>query len=73
MVVALVVGGPIGLVAGRMVWRAFAEYLGSVATPATPWASLALAAALLVVLANLAGEGPARRAGRTSVQSLRDD
>ena len=72
MVVALVVGVPIGLVVGRVVWQGFAEYLGSVATQ-TLHGRTSRAAALLIGLANLAGEGPARRAGRTSVQSLRDD
>jgi putative ABC transport system permease protein len=72
MVVALAVGLPLGLVVGRVAWRAFAEALGAVATPVLPVALIALAGVVLVAVANAVGEGPARRAARTSVQALRE-
>ena len=72
MAIAVMVGAPIGVVIGRAAWRTFAEDLGSAATPVVPVAFIVLAAAALLVVANAVGEGPARQAAHTSVQSLRD-
>ncbi|MEO6317473.1 MAG: FtsX-like permease family protein [Acidimicrobiales bacterium] len=72
MLVALVVGVPLGFVVGRVAWMAFASDLGAVSTPVLPILPVTVALAGLVVLANAVGEGPARRAARMSVQSLRE-
>ena len=42
MVGALVVGVPLGVVAGRLLWRAFADQLGVLADPASPWLAVVL-------------------------------
>lgn len=62
-VVALLVGLPLGVVAGRTSWSALAHQLRAAANPQVPLA-LALAAAAVLVIANLVGELPARRAAR---------
>jgi putative ABC transport system permease protein len=61
---SLVVVLPIGIVVGRVAWRAFADQLGAASDPRVPVALLAAVAVGLVVLANLMGEWPARLAGR---------
>ena len=54
---ALLIALPLGIVAGRLTWRAYAESLGVVPTPFVPWnelAGLAAATLLLAVLLDLA-------------------
>ncbi|HEX8771314.1 MAG TPA: FtsX-like permease family protein, partial [Acidimicrobiales bacterium] len=63
--VALVAGLPIGLIAGRWVWRVFAEGLGTVSDPVTPWTALALTIAAAVLVTNFIAAIPGRRAART--------
>jgi putative ABC transport system permease protein len=61
---ALVVGVPIGLVAGRVIWRTYAEGLGVVADPViAPWEIVAVVGAT-VLLALLVGTLAARRQAR---------
>jgi hypothetical protein len=62
MAVALVVGVPLGVAAGRIAWRAFADQLGVLTSPSTP--VLWLVATVLggVVIAVLAAAVPARLA-----------
>jgi hypothetical protein len=62
--VALAIGIPIGVLAGRAVYRSFAEQLGLVATPSTPVVVIAALAIVVLVMANLAAAVPARRARR---------
>lgn len=59
----LVVGLPLGVAAGRTVWRALAEQLGFAGDPATTTAVLMLVPAALGAMAVIA-HLPARRAGR---------
>jgi ABC-type lipoprotein release transport system permease subunit len=63
--VALLVGVPLGIAAGRAVWRLFAEELGVLPEPVVPWWPLALAAAAAIVLANAVAAVPAWLAART--------
>jgi putative ABC transport system permease protein len=62
---ALLVGIPIGLVAGRWTWRSFADDLGIAAAVSVPILALAAIALAAVVLANLIAALPARAAART--------
>jgi len=69
--VGIVVGIPLGLVVGRLIWNAFASNLGAVPVPTVPaWAITALALGVLVV-ANLLAVVPAvTSARRRSVGQL---
>lgn len=61
-VVGLVIGVPLGVVVGRLAWRAVASDLGVVDTPSTPLVALVAVAAVALVVVNLAALRPARRA-----------
>ena len=63
-VIAVLVGVPLGVVCGRAAWSALAEAYGTSAEPVVPVGALALAAAVVVMLAALAGWLPAARALR---------
>ncbi len=68
--IGIVLGVPLGIAAGRLVWNAFASNLGVVADPVvTAWVVAAIAAGTLVV-ANLLAVGPAWVASRTRAASL---
>jgi putative ABC transport system permease protein len=72
-VLALAIGLPIGVVAGRVAWMAFADQLGAAADPRVPIAVLSVVTAGLLAMTNLVGEWPARSAGRRRViEALRD-
>ncbi len=63
--VGLVVGVPLGVLAGRLVWRTFATTFGVVPVPVVePWPLAALAVAVLAA-ANLLAVGPALLATRS--------
>jgi ABC-type lipoprotein release transport system permease subunit len=62
---ALVIGIPIGIIAGRWTWRGFADDLGVVATVAVPGLAFLAIAVVGLVLANLIAAFPARTAART--------
>jgi hypothetical protein len=55
----LVIGVPLGIAAGRWLWLAFASELAAVPDPVIPAASIALAAAAALILANLVAAVPA--------------
>jgi ABC-type antimicrobial peptide transport system permease subunit len=61
---ALVVGIPIGLVLGRLLWRAFTHNLGILYRPVTPVLALVLIAPLAVLVANVVALASSRRARR---------
>jgi ABC-type lipoprotein release transport system permease subunit len=63
---ALVVGLPIGIAAGRVLWIACASAYGFLARPSVPGVQLALVVAVAVLLANLIAALPGRIAARTS-------
>jgi predicted lysophospholipase L1 biosynthesis ABC-type transport system permease subunit len=62
------VGLPIGFVAGRAVWREFADGLGVAAGPISGW--LLLVIPLCATVAIVAASHSARRARRASVATL---
>jgi putative ABC transport system permease protein len=62
---ALVVGIPLGLVAGRWTWRSFADDLGISGVASVPLSALLVLVALALVLANVIAALPARSAART--------
>jgi hypothetical protein len=63
---ALAIGIPIGIIAGRWTWRGFAEDLGVVSTVAVPGLAFLAIAVVGIALANLIAAFPARTAARTS-------
>jgi ABC-type antimicrobial peptide transport system permease subunit len=72
--VAMLIGIPIGIVAGRAVWSAVANQMGVVVETHVPLTWLALVVPAAVALANLLAAGPAVVAGRISpARALRDE
>ena len=68
--IGIVLGVPLGIAAGRLVWTAFATNLGVVADPVvTVWVLAAIAVGTLVV-ANLLAAGPAVMASRAKAATL---
>jgi FtsX-like permease family len=61
----LIIGVPLGIAVGRWLWLAFARELSAVPDPVVPAASIALAAAAALVLANLVAALPGLWAART--------
>ena len=64
-VVALIVGVPLGVITGRLIWAFFADRLGVVAQIVTPGDAIAVIALATLVIANLIALLPARIAART--------
>ena len=64
VVLALIVGLPVGVAAGRWVWLFFAGRLGVGASPIMPMVFLLLAVPLAVAVANALAAGPGWVAGR---------
>jgi ABC-type lipoprotein release transport system permease subunit len=63
--VALVIGTPLGIIGGRILWRAIAGHAGVLVVTDTPLAAIAAVAALALVSATVAlATGPAIAAGR---------
>lgn len=62
---ALVVGIPMGIVIGRVTWRAIVDSLGVVSAPALPVGAILAVGVLVLVVANLAALGPGWAAART--------
>ncbi len=69
-VAALVVAVPLGVAAGRIIWRLFAGRLGVVPDVSTPVVLLALIVPATILLANLVSIGPAVAAMRTHPASV---
>jgi putative ABC transport system permease protein len=68
--IGIVVGVPLGVVAGEAVWNAFANNIGAVPVSAVPtWLVVTLAVGVLVV-ANLLAIGPALVATRSKPARL---
>jgi ABC-type antimicrobial peptide transport system permease subunit len=65
VLVALAIGIPLGIVAGRWTWTRFADDLGIVAVPVVPVVPLVVTALLALVAANLIAAAPAAIAART--------
>jgi hypothetical protein len=64
MAFGAIVGVPIGVIAGRLAWRAFADELGVVPSADIPFGSLGLVVMVAVGLGLLAALVPARAAAR---------
>jgi putative ABC transport system permease protein len=62
-VVALVVGLPLGVAAGRLLWTMLADQLGAIDEPVTPALAIALAVPTTLLFANAVAAVPGRRAG----------
>jgi hypothetical protein len=60
---AVVLGVPLGIAAGRWLWRLTADALWVVAPPEVPWPTVALVAAAALVVVNAAALGAAARRG----------
>jgi hypothetical protein len=65
LLIALALGVPLGIVAGRLAWRAFAGSLGVVPVTVVPVLVLAAGAAVLAVAGNVLAVVPAAVAART--------
>jgi ABC-type antimicrobial peptide transport system permease subunit len=63
--IGVVVGVPLGIIAGRGLWTLFAHALHVVAEPAVPSLTITLVAVGAVVLANLVAAIPGYQAART--------
>ena len=64
MVLAVLAGLPIGLIAGRWLWRRLAGFLGTVPVSVAPLITLLVAAAIFGLVAVAAAVIPAQRAAR---------
>jgi ABC-type antimicrobial peptide transport system permease subunit len=64
--VSVVIGLPVGVALGRTLWRLFADRLGVVPDPSLPFAALAIAAGVALLVGLLGALGPAIRAARRS-------
>jgi hypothetical protein len=62
--VAVLIGIPLGLLAGRWAWAVFADAVGVPADVVVPWLWIALAVPITLVVANLIALGPGWLAGR---------
>lgn len=62
---ALMLGTPIGVLAGRVYWRSFAEALGVLADPPSPLGPVLLAVVVALALGLAAGIVPGRLATRS--------
>jgi ABC-type antimicrobial peptide transport system permease subunit len=65
VVLALAVGVPLGLVAGRWTWKGFADSLGLDPNAAVPFAAIALLVLGAIVIGNIVAALPSRTAART--------
>ena len=72
--VAVLIGVPLGLVAGRLAWVGFAESVGVPPFPTVPLVTLSAIAAGVLVACLIAGILPAAMAARTQVnETLRSE
>jgi ABC-type lipoprotein release transport system permease subunit len=62
---ALVIGIPLGIIAGRVIWRAIVGGLGRVSAPALPVGAVVAVVVVVLAVANLAALGPGWAAART--------
>lgn len=69
-VVGIVVGVPLGVIAGRWLWDLFAEQIYAVPYPTVPVLTLVLVGVGTLVLANVIAAVPARTAARTPTAFL---
>jgi ABC-type antimicrobial peptide transport system permease subunit len=65
LMIAVAIGGPLGIAGGRWAWQSFAGSLGAVPASEVPLAVLILGLAALVAAGNLLASVPAAVAART--------
>jgi FtsX-like permease family/MacB-like periplasmic core domain len=70
VIIGIVVGVPLGIVAGRVLWDQFANQLHVVPQPTVPGLTIALIAVGALVLANIVATVPGRSAARTPTAVL---
>ncbi|MDQ4055438.1 MAG: ABC transporter permease [Actinomycetota bacterium] len=70
VLIGLLFGIPLGLAAGRTVWRIVADFVPLAYVPPTALWALVLAAPLALLLGNLLAALPARRATSTSIATI---
>jgi ABC-type antimicrobial peptide transport system permease subunit len=70
IVVALLIGVPVGIFAGRAFWSSFADTLDVVAHPDVPVLAVCLVGVAAVVVANIVAAVPARVARRVNPRAL---
>jgi hypothetical protein len=70
VVIGCLVGIPLGLALGRVLWQFFARGINAVPDPVIPWGSVLLIGLAAVVLANLVAAVPGRIAARTPTAQL---
>ncbi len=70
LVVAIVIGIPLGIAAGRWAWTGFASAIGVVPAPVVPATALAVGVLALLAVGNLLASWPASIAARTSAGRL---
>jgi ABC-type lipoprotein release transport system permease subunit len=63
-IVATVIGIPIGVLTGRLVWRAVTDELGAVTTPTAPWGAVLAIVPVVLVVSALLSWWPGRAASR---------
>jgi ABC-type antimicrobial peptide transport system permease subunit len=68
--IGCVIGVPLGVVLGRLLWDLFARGISAVPDPVIPLASILLIALIAMVLANLVAALPGRIAARTPTAQL---
>ena len=68
--VAVLIGVPLGILAGRLSWISFATSLGVVPATATPVPALLLGAVVLLLAGNLLAAAPGILAARTSTATV---
>ena len=61
----MIVGVPLGVVVGRVTWRAIVANLGVLSPPVLPTAAITVVVVLVIAVANLAALGPGMVAART--------
>ncbi len=66
LAVAVVIGIPLGIAAGRWAWTAFASAIGVVPAPVVPATAIALGVLALLAVGNMLATWPAVMAARTS-------
>jgi ABC-type antimicrobial peptide transport system permease subunit len=69
-VLALLVGIPVGIAAGRLVWSLVANNIGVVVEPTVPWAWVGLIVPATLLIANLVAAGPAAAAARVAPSAV---
>jgi hypothetical protein len=68
--IALVIGLPVGVAAGRWGWAAFADQVGVLSVPVIPTVAVLIAVPVTLILANLIALPPGRSAARTAAAQI---